>query len=933
MKSFALLSLSVVGILYTAMARPVTESEAATAAANWLRRNPQPAGVPMAAASAAAARASLDDDGEPLFHVATFGGGGALVLSADTSIMPVIAIVEANDLDEIPGNPLYEILVADMSSRLAQLRGTGTGISRKAMSCAASQPVRPAEADEAEAAWAALLEDGRVKRGVPAVRDVRVEPLLSTKWGQETDAAGRVCANYWTPRNYPCGCVALAGAQVARFWRYPSTACPQITRPCRVNGYRQTLTSKGGIYDWDSMPDKFDVLSSAQREAVGRLCYDFGVAARMDYAPGGSGSWGCLLGDAFLEVLGYASAKIYGISSDVFSDDIVERAILANLDAGCPVVLGIDGHEINADGYGFVSGVLYTHLNLGWEGTCNAWYNLPSIDADARGYYSTILDEAVYNIFPEWDGELLTGRVLDAAGNPLDGAAVVAECGSGTVSSTAGPHGIYALLVEGGRTWTVVASAGGVSSDPLEVFVAQSVSTTVRGEHISYDTGAVGNSWGNDLAVPVAPSDALLSSALDTDLDVATDGDAPWLSQTAEATEGLSAAQSGDVPPGGESRLFATVSGHGEISFWWKGVDANGSGVIAFLVDGEERDSITGGTGWLFASFAIEGDGEHLLEWIYANDDGNGGCGYLDCVAWMPNASRLEELRKAVDNHVLSFSTGGDAEWTRTTEEGFVGGDSACSGPVHEGETTWMEAAGAIGEGVISFRWKAAGAAGGIVRFAIDGEWKSGWPQTDGQWHHEAYRVGPGRHVFQWVCAKDDASDEGADYAWVDKVVWTPGTPLAPVFRFYSQNYRGHFFTMDEEEMTDIIEHNPNWRYEGVAFFTLPGASGRAVPLHRFYSSGYHSHFFTSDTAEYKTIRRTNPNWRYEGIASYVHAKLDEGTSPVYRFWSKTYRHHFFTIDKEERDVLIATNPAWSYEGTAFHAWAEPGDYDFSSNQ
>ena len=47
-----------------------------------------------------------------------------------------------------------------------------------------------------------------------------------------------------------------------------------------------------------------------------------------------------------------------------------------NLDAGCPVMLGIDpiGHAVPCDGYGYDLSTLYHHLNYGWSGNFNAWY-------------------------------------------------------------------------------------------------------------------------------------------------------------------------------------------------------------------------------------------------------------------------------------------------------------------------------------------------------------------------------------------------------------------------------------------------------------------------------------------------------------------------------------------------------------------------------
>ena len=152
---------------------------------------------------------------------------------------------------------------------------------------------------------------------------------------------------------------------------------------------------------------------------------------------------------------------------------------------------------------------------------------------------------------------------------------------------------------------------------------------------------------------------------------------------------------------------------------------------------------------------------------------------------------------------------------------------------------------------------------------------------------------------------------------------WSEAAP-SPVFRFYSKNYKGHFFTIDEEEMQTVRDTNPNWKYEGVAYQAFTNAANGTVALYRFYSKSYRGHFFTIDEEEMQTVRDTNPNWKYEGIAYYVYPEEMPGTVPVYRFWSKGYKHHFYTIDEAEKDTLIATNPNWKYETVAF--WAIPAE-------
>ena len=527
MKMPSLLIAAFVLVAQMAAAREISSAEAGRAASAWARRD------------SAEVSTIQDDNGVSLFHVVRIAGGGAVVTSAESGVTPIVVILEGN----VPAddNPLWKILRADMAQRtelVLAIRETSaiggrvspTGSTRLASTASTKNPVKPVQnISSAEAAWAALLAEpasgGRRAAGIDdasGLTDLRVEPLISTTWHQEGNAA-----NYFTPPgaagdsgNYVCGCVALAGAEIADFWRFPTDSRPPVTNICYISDEPYYFESIGGTYDWQNMPRGFSSLSSVQKQAVGQLCYDFGVATKMNWGPQASGTLNILLVEAFKDVFGYASAAAYShFDGNVMPDDLVERAVLANLDARSPVALGLYGHTAVADGYGYATGTLYTHINLGWGGFGNAWYNLPEIEVAAAGYSSSILDSVVYNIHPTETGELLTGRVLDGSGNPVAGAAVVAESGADTATATTDARGIYALRVAGGRTWALTVTHG-ISRGSGSAYVASSSSTmcterTPSGGRVTQ--GAIGNSWGNDITIGVAMGDIYVDAANGSD--------------------------------------------------------------------------------------------------------------------------------------------------------------------------------------------------------------------------------------------------------------------------------------------------------------------------------------------------------------------------------------------------------------------------------
>ena len=572
-----LFSLIAAMIVIPVVAREISSDEAGRAAAAWVRRDNAPLGMAIRSSDVAEVRTQKDGD-TPLFHVVRMTSGGVVVTSAESGVTPVVAFLDGDGIDETDGNPLWKILNTDMSNRLARVRsikeGSLTGLTRLtgskdggvSSSLNLVKPVNPVKNASSpfaaeEAAWAELLDDGakgglRLTAAIPdasGISDLRVPAILTSSWNQSGGAA-----NYYTPlgpfgapTNFPCGCVALVGAQIARHWRFPTESVPQVVRECWVSGVPGDCQSMGGVYDWTNMPDDFSALTLVQQQAVGKLCYDFGVAVQMGWNAVESGTTGLMLSKAFTDVFGYANAKAYFHGGNsVMPDALVERAVLANLDAGCPVALGLYGHEAVADGYGFEAGTLYTHLNLGWGGSENVWYNLPDVDSTDYGhaYTSTVLDEVVYNIFPDATGELLTGRVLDANGDPVSGATVYATSGSATVQGTTNGRGIYALLVSGGRPWTVIATDGD-DAGSLTTFVAASVSAEfVRvpvGATVT-DCGKVGNSWGNDVTLGVdVPADGIFF------VDEATGNDAndgrSWATSKASIQAAVDASSADDI--------------------------------------------------------------------------------------------------------------------------------------------------------------------------------------------------------------------------------------------------------------------------------------------------------------------------------------------------------------------------------------------------
>ena len=354
----------------------------------------------------------------------------------------------------------------------------------------------------------------------------------------------------------PCGCVATAMAQTLRYWKLPSDhdvfdsvihclESPSVvvydpymvyslndypyytkgTDPKHLVYVDESVTRPATTYNWDDMAecpldcseDEYgkpvwsgNPVTESQCEAIGELTYDCGVAVGLRYSFNGTGLVTSNMANIALALtnrFGYASAIIRNsLYNQSLTEDSAERAraILANLDARRPTILLVNGnrggHAVVADGYGFVgsSASPYVHLNMGWSGQCDIWYNLPEINTSENpeqfsGF--SIINGAVYNItpYPAQVGEIVSGRVTGSDGAPVSNLVVEAYGTAGTLLKTAVTDdcGIYHFVLP-------------ASADGYDIFCAvsgQLVGDVYSGPVDKSTDDMVGNSWGNDMVL------------------------------------------------------------------------------------------------------------------------------------------------------------------------------------------------------------------------------------------------------------------------------------------------------------------------------------------------------------------------------------------------------------------------------------------------
>ena len=480
-------------------AKSVTGQQARKVVNGFLARSPNPLQTPLGSKTEKV-DSFKNDDGKIIYYVVYLKPAGFVVVPADDFIEPIIAFVPYGTYDPLPTNPLGALVTADLSNRIAAVQNIRQTID--------------GPAKKAQAKWNSLIQNADDERtiqplGASSVSDVRVAPLVQSTWDQTTVNNiynGITCYNYYTPGDdpystggYPCGCVATAMAQLMRYHQHPIDGVGTLSFTIKVDedSYSASLRGGngfGGPYSWADMvlePDGSMTLT--QRQAIGTLCYDAGVSVGMSYNYSSSSASLSDSDDQLVDVFDYSNS-IFGYNNSNNIGSGLTNMINPNLDARQPVLLGLTGpdggHAVICDGYGYSLSTLYHHLNMGWSGNDNAWYDLPVVDATY--YYFNVIHTCLYNIFTDSSGEIISGRITDLAQNPIPDVLVTALIGSSPVmQTTTNQKGIYALKgLSSYQTYTI-----NPTKDAYE-FNPQNITTGSSSDFQSTS----GNRWAVDFA-------------------------------------------------------------------------------------------------------------------------------------------------------------------------------------------------------------------------------------------------------------------------------------------------------------------------------------------------------------------------------------------------------------------------------------------------
>ena len=230
-------------------------------------------------------------------------------------------------------------------------------------------------------------------------RQPRVAPLLADiVWGQ-TEPYNNLCPMYDDQRRTLNGCVPTAMAQLMMYYQYPQTLKSDIPA-YQTSSYQLNMPSvaAGERYDWDNMLPQYSgsAYTAEQANAVAKLMYHCGLSAKADYGP--SSTSALCTPSVLVKYWGYDPDVIKFLYRENFSLREWTAILDAELQASRPVYYSgwspTSGHAFLCDG---ADGDGLYHINWGWSGWSNGYFDITVLNYDYSGTESATAPTDGYN--------------------------------------------------------------------------------------------------------------------------------------------------------------------------------------------------------------------------------------------------------------------------------------------------------------------------------------------------------------------------------------------------------------------------------------------------------------------------------------------------------------------------------------------------------
>ena len=332
-------------------------------------------------------------DGKQLFYLVGLKPTGFMIITSDYHLPPVIAysFTSSIQLDSEEHHSFIKFIEVDLQQRIL-------------------------ESSDAlyETEWNRLLSDPSSFQPTTSYQQwppegySSTEGWIETQWHQDAPFNDLCPIDLESNTRGVAGCPAVAMGQILLYHQTINGVSFNDTDDYTHNyGQRFRIDDDYQEYGFPSFEELNNYLETIQTHFdenepltdtdKAALIFACGTAATQVYSPQGSGTFG--VSQAFEAYQKFNCEQINLLTSE---DETLYDQIIQNIKIGLPVHLAIvndawnAGHNLIIDGYNTDD---YYHLNFGWGGSYDGWYDLP----DELPYELTVIEGAIVDILVPTD--------------------------------------------------------------------------------------------------------------------------------------------------------------------------------------------------------------------------------------------------------------------------------------------------------------------------------------------------------------------------------------------------------------------------------------------------------------------------------------------------------------------------------------------------
>lgn len=305
----------------------------------------------------------------PSYFVYSLGEQGFIIVSGDDATYPVLGFSTENNFDASINSKEIKYWLDMYKSQIDYVR---------------ENDIKPTY--QIEKQWNYLLsgDDAVTINTAPT----SVQPLVKTKWNQAPFYNEYCPYDESRQRRSVAGCVAIAMAQVMKYWSYPLKG----TGSHSYSHYKFGSISSA-FNDYDIPWNTFQNSVYSSNEDLAYTIFMIGVSVDMRYSVDASGAFVISATSPYTHCSEFAlknywkyDPTIKGIEKDKVTDEVWENTLKTELIQGRPIIytgFGEEGgHAWVCDGFREDN---YYSMNWGWGGSYNGYYKLSALSPGTGG--------------------------------------------------------------------------------------------------------------------------------------------------------------------------------------------------------------------------------------------------------------------------------------------------------------------------------------------------------------------------------------------------------------------------------------------------------------------------------------------------------------------------------------------------------------------